>query len=95
MPVSIIHPLWVRTPMIKILTDHESHFSQPIMTVQTVADAICKQILSQNSGQVILPSHMAGLSLVRALPIWMQEAVRSIASGGLRNMRHVQQSKLK
>lgn len=88
---SVIHPLWVRTPMIKVLTDHEKHFRQPIMTVQVVSDAICKQILSQNSGQVILPASQSGASLVRAMPTWMQEGIRSFASGSLRTMRDVQQ----
>lgn len=88
---SVVHPMWVRTPMIKMLTDHESHFRQPIMTVEFVADAIAKQILSQNSGQVILPKSQSVASLVRAMPTWMQEGVRSIASGSLRRLREVQQ----
>jgi short-subunit dehydrogenase len=87
---SVVHPMWVRTPMIKMLTDHESHFRQPIMTVEFVANAIVKQILSQNSGQVILPAYQSGASLVRAMPTWMQEGVRSIASGSLRRLREVQ-----
>ncbi|KAJ5489531.1 Dehydrogenase RED2 [Penicillium diatomitis] len=88
---SVVHPMWVRTPMIKMLTDHESHFRQPIMTVEFVADAITKQILSQNSGQVILPRSQSVASAVRAMPTWMQEGVRSLASGSLRAMREVQQ----
>lgn len=88
---SVIHPLWVRTPMIKVLTDHEAHFRQPIMTVQVVSDAICKQILSQNSGQIILPASQSVASLVRAMPTWMQEGIRTFASGSLRKMRDVQQ----
>ncbi|KAJ5138142.1 uncharacterized protein N7443_009574 [Penicillium atrosanguineum] len=91
---SIIHPMWVRTPMIKLLTDHESHFRQPIMTVQTVSDAICKQILTQNSGQVILPKSQTAASLVRAMPTWMQEGIRTIASGSLRRLRDVQKQGL-
>jgi short-subunit dehydrogenase len=87
---SVVHPMWVRTPMIKMLTDHESHFRQPIMTVEFVANAIVKQILSQNSGQVILPEYQSAASLVRAMPTWMQEGVRSIASGSLRRLREVQ-----
>lgn len=76
--------------MIKMLTDYESHFRQPIMTVQTVADAICKQVLTQNSGQVILPTYQSNASLFRAMPTWMQEGVRTIASGSFRKLREVQ-----
>ncbi|KAJ5085047.1 hypothetical protein N7532_009818 [Penicillium argentinense] len=89
---SVVHPMWVRTPMIKMLTDHESHFRQPIMTVQVVSDAICKQILTQTSGQVILPKSQSAASLVRAMPTWMQEGIRTIASGSLRRLREVQKA---
>ncbi|CAI7664592.1 unnamed protein product [Penicillium pancosmium] len=87
---SVIHPMWVRTPMIKMLTDHESQFRQPIMTVQFVSDAICKQILTQTSGQIILPASQSAASLVRAMPTWIQEGIRTFASGSLRRMRNVQ-----
>ncbi|OQD80106.1 hypothetical protein PENANT_c039G02475 [Penicillium antarcticum] len=89
---SVIHPMWVRTPMIKVLTDNERHFSQPIMTPQVVSAAICKQILNQRSGQVILPSSQSVASLVRAMPTWMQEGVRALASGALKKMRLAQQA---
>lgn len=92
---SVIHPMWVRTPMIKMLTDHEKHFSQPIMTPQVVSGAICKQILTQTSGQVILPASQSVASLVRAMPTWMQEGVRTLASGALRRMRIAQQAEEK
>jgi hypothetical protein len=73
--------------MIQLLTDHEEHFDQPIMTPQVVSDAICKQILSQTSGQVILPARQSVASLVRGMPTWMQEGVRTFASSSLRKMR--------
>lgn len=82
--------MWVRTPMIKVLTDNESHFRQPIMTPQVVSNAICKQILKQRSGQIILPVNQSIASMVRGMPHWMQESVRSFVSGGLRRMRDVQ-----
>lgn len=78
--------------MIKMLTDHEAHFKQPIMTPQVVSDAICKQILTQTSGQVILPASQSVARLVRAMPTWMQEGVRTFASGALRRMRIAQQA---
>ncbi|KAJ5827837.1 hypothetical protein N7447_004600 [Penicillium robsamsonii] len=92
---SVIHPLWVRTPMIKMLTDHEAHLRQPIMTPQVVSEAICKQILTQTSGQVILPASQSMASLVRAMPAWMQEGVRTFASNALIKMRVAQQAEEK
>lgn len=76
--------------MIKMLTDHESHFRQPIMTPQVVSNAICKQILKQRSGQIILPKTQSIASVVRAMPMWLQEGVRAFASGALRKMRVAQ-----
>jgi hypothetical protein len=78
--------------MIKVLTDNERHFRQPIMTPQVVSAAICEQILKQRSGQVILPSSQSAASLVRAMPTWMQEGVRAFASGALKKMRLCQQA---
>ncbi|KAJ5359829.1 hypothetical protein N7517_009020 [Penicillium concentricum] len=92
---SVIHPMWVRTPMIKMLTDHEAHFSQPIMTPQDVSEAICKQILTQTSGQIILPASQSAASLVRAMPTWMQEGVRTFASSALIKMRVAQKAEEK
>ncbi|KAJ5186065.1 Short-chain dehydrogenase/reductase SDR [Penicillium cf. griseofulvum] len=89
---SIIHPWWVRTPMIKMLTDQEGHFRQPVMTTQVVSDAICKQILAQTSGQIILPASQSVASWVRAMPAWMQEGVRSFASSALIKMRIVEKA---
>ncbi|CAG8237219.1 unnamed protein product [Penicillium salamii] len=86
---SVVHPLWVRTPMITMLTDQGS-FKQPVMTPQVVADAICKQILTQSSGQILLPKSQSIASVVRAMPFWLQEAVRTHASGDLRKMRVAQ-----
>ena len=87
--------MWVRTPMIQVLTDNEAHFHQPIMTPQVVSDAICKQILTQMSGQVILPAGQSGASLVRAMPTWMQEGVRTFASGALKKLRIARQKEEK
>lgn len=83
----IIHPLWVRTNMITMLTDSGGDFNQPILTPEMVSRAICKQILSQSSGQVILPSRLTSYSLVRAFPTWAQETARGIGSSILYNLR--------
>lgn len=62
------------------------------MTPQIVADAIVKQIVSQNSGQVILPAHLTTAKLIRAMPNWLQETVRVIESGKLAKMRVLQKN---
>lgn len=84
---SVIHPMWVATPMIKQLTDAGSVFKQPIMTVETVSNAVVKQILGQKSGQVILPPNLSNYRLVRAFPLWLQEIARGIGSNQLFQLR--------
>ncbi|KAL3445404.1 hydroxysteroid 17-beta dehydrogenase 11 [Aspergillus insuetus] len=83
---SIIHPNWVRTPMITTLTSAGDRFRQPILTPKEVADAVVKQILAQKSGQVVLPGHLKPLSWLRALPFWIQGAVRGAAARSLKSV---------
>ncbi|KAL2837379.1 hypothetical protein BJX68DRAFT_259605 [Aspergillus pseudodeflectus] len=87
---SIIHPNWVRTPMITTLTSAGDRFSQPILTPKEVADAVVRQILAQKSGQVILPGHLKPLSSLRALPLWIQGAVRGAAARSLKSVTDLQ-----
>lgn len=85
---SVIHPMWVQTQMIKQLTD--AGFKEPIMTAQTVSNAIIKQIVTQRSGQIILPASRSGVSVIRALPGWLQDVARGIGSAPLRKLRDTQ-----
>ncbi|KAH8432507.1 SDR family oxidoreductase [Aspergillus melleus] len=89
---SVIHPFWVRTPMIKQLIDAGKEFRQPIITPEMVSAAVVKQILTQSSGQVILPNHLMPISLVRAFPSWVQDLVRNVGSKDLKHLREWQAS---
>ena len=77
--------MWVQTAMIKMLTD--AKFGQPVMTVQTVSDAVIDQIVNQNSGTVILPRNLSYYRLIRAFPSWLQEIARGIGSKPFLKMR--------
>ncbi|KAL4943977.1 hypothetical protein BDV06DRAFT_188524 [Aspergillus oleicola] len=92
---SVVHPLWVRTPMIKVLTDAGSEFKQPILTPEMVSEAVVKQVLAQRSGQIILPSYYTPLSMLRALPNWFQEFARGVGSRDFIKLREWQQKQLK
>ncbi|RAH81372.1 NAD(P)-binding protein [Aspergillus japonicus CBS 114.51] len=87
---SVIHPYWVRTPMIQQLTDAGDLFKQPVMTVERVATAITRQVVSGKSGQVILPEAYSVASMVRAFPTWLQEHVRGLSSKDIRRLREAQ-----
>ncbi|RAL15833.1 SDR family oxidoreductase [Aspergillus homomorphus CBS 101889] len=87
---SVIHPYWVRTPMIQQLTDAGDLFKQPVLTVERVAAAITRQVVSGKSGQIFLPEGYSVVSMVRALPTWLQEHVRGLSSKDIRRLREVQ-----
>ncbi|KAL1961042.1 hypothetical protein VTO42DRAFT_4930 [Malbranchea cinnamomea] len=84
---SVIHPQWVRTPMVQQLSDAGSAFRMPIMGPEVVSRAVVRQIVAQRSGQVILPASSSGLSLLRAAPIWLQEIARNIGSGMIKDVK--------
>ncbi|KAL1964868.1 hypothetical protein VTN77DRAFT_6370 [Rasamsonia byssochlamydoides] len=84
---SIIHPLWVRTPLIKRITDAGSLFRQSIMEPGEVSAAIVKHLLSGNSGQVIIPTRASIYPLIRALPSWLQEMLRGVGSRDLKRVQ--------
>ncbi|KAK5043608.1 hypothetical protein LTR84_011368 [Exophiala bonariae] len=70
---SIIHPTWIRTPLIEPLIA-TGKFTQRVLEVTDVSKVVVKQIVNQSSGQVAIPASAQNLALLRALPIWLQEA---------------------
>lgn len=73
--------------MIQVLSDAGKEFKMPIMGPEVVSEAVVQQILSQSSGQVILPPRNSALSCLRAAPIWLQEIARNIGSGMLKDLK--------
>ncbi|QQK42841.1 Short-chain dehydrogenase/reductase SDR [Penicillium digitatum] len=84
---SIIHPLWVQTPMIKGFTTYEADFRQPLLNVKDVSQAVVEHIVTWKSGQTSVPTHSSVIGSLRASPLWLQEAVRSYLSKVLLQVR--------
>ncbi|OBR15566.1 Short-chain dehydrogenase [Colletotrichum higginsianum IMI 349063] len=51
-------------------------FILPALEPETVADAIVKQVLSGESGQIVLPAYGNMLTALRAFPHWYQHKLR-------------------
>ncbi|KAJ5754133.1 uncharacterized protein N7511_008286, partial [Penicillium nucicola] len=85
---SIIHPHWVQTPMIDGFMQYQSQFAQPVMKPEVVAEAVVEQILFKLSDQVFLPQSMWTAGVLRALPQWLQEMLRSIFSKTVLRVRN-------
>jgi short-subunit dehydrogenase len=75
---TVVHPTWVRTPLIEELTKQDS-FKSFLLEPETVRDAVVKQLLSGKGAQIILPERMSffGLAGIRGWPSWLQETVRN------------------
>lgn len=61
------------------------------MTPEKVSQAVIKQVVSQNSGQVIIPSTHGVASLLRGFPNWIQERLRDRSSGAFLRLRQLEQ----
>lgn len=61
------------------------------MTPEKVSQAVVKQLVSQNSGQVVVPSTHGGASLLRGFPNWIQERLRDHSSGAFLRLRQMEQ----
>ncbi|CEL03925.1 Putative Hydroxysteroid 17-beta dehydrogenase 11 [Aspergillus calidoustus] len=88
---SIIHPLWVQTPMIGDLVENRARFGQPIMTPDRVSKAVIQQLVKGNGGQVIVPSSHGFASMLRGLPSWIQERLRDRQSQNFVRLRRAEQ----
>lgn len=56
---------------------NSSSFLMPSLEVESVADAIVKKILAEQSGQVIIPGFANTLTWLRGMPHWYQLGLRS------------------
>ncbi|KAJ3532308.1 hypothetical protein NM208_g7904 [Fusarium decemcellulare] len=76
---SVIHPTWVRTPMIADLVA-DGKLNDTTVAPEEVAGKVVEQILSGFGSQIIVPSGLGWTSLIRGLPGWLQEILRDKVS---------------
>lgn len=80
-----IHPNWARTPLLAPVEQELKKQGSAIIEPTAVADAIVGRIMGCSGGQVFLPSSINKISLLRGLPNWVQENVRSGLSKAIYN----------
>ncbi|OQE87899.1 hypothetical protein PENNAL_c0018G03665 [Penicillium nalgiovense] len=68
------------TPMIKGFTKYQADFGQPLLDPKDVSQAVVEHIVTRKSGQIIVPRHLSVAGSLRALPLWLQEVIRSYFS---------------
>jgi all-trans-retinol dehydrogenase (NAD+) len=72
-----IHPGWIRTPLLKPVIKELEQRGSTVMEPEDVADNIVARVLACKGGQVFLPEGMRSISMLRGLPNWLQDSVRS------------------
>ena len=73
---SVVHPSWVRTPMIEKLSSNPN-FKDSIIEPEDVAKAIVDQLVSGRGTQIIIPRSGGWASSIRGFPLWLQEKLRT------------------
>ncbi|KAI0148712.1 NAD(P)-binding protein [Xylariaceae sp. FL1272] len=73
---TVVHPHFVRTPLIKDFGDFLESVGTPMLTSEQVADPIIAQLKSCRGGQVFTPNHTSVVSGIRGWPTWAQEMLR-------------------
>ncbi|KAL3443793.1 hypothetical protein BJX65DRAFT_320448 [Aspergillus insuetus] len=86
---SVIHPNFVQTPMTSHLFQKGVLSGEPLITTEQVSQAVVKQLVEGNSGQVIVPSTRGILAVIRALPGWVQKKLFDQASQPFYRMGHL------
>jgi len=85
--ISIVHPTWVKTPLIARAIGR-SEFTEVILEPEPVASTIVKQIISGRSAQLLIPEEMGVVATLRSWPSWMQERVRNKIALQLAFIKH-------
>ncbi|KAK2043975.1 NAD(P)-binding protein [Colletotrichum somersetense] len=78
---TIIHPTWVKTPLVE--KELATGKLGAHVTAHDVASAVVRQVTSGYGGQLIVPSGMGWMSMLRGFPVWFQEDFRDTWSQGL------------
>ncbi|KAI1309564.1 NAD(P)-binding protein [Xylaria venustula] len=73
---TVVHPNFVRTPLIENWADHLENSGVRMLTGEQVAEPIFRQIKSQRAGQLIVPRSATIIAGIRGWPTWMQELIR-------------------
>jgi all-trans-retinol dehydrogenase (NAD+) len=79
---TVVHPSWVRTPLVGGYESHLEKTQGKLMKPEHIAKRIVDQVISCRGGQLIMPKRLALAAGIRALPNWLQEFVRDKAVGG-------------
>ncbi|CAK7229722.1 hypothetical protein SCUCBS95973_007324 [Sporothrix curviconia] len=78
---TVVHPHFVRTPLLGEVeqdtdANNRKRFQGDLLDARYVSTTIVEQVLAGKSGQLFFPPKFAVASILRGLPVWLQERVR-------------------
>ncbi|KAH7010480.1 hypothetical protein EDB80DRAFT_750812 [Ilyonectria destructans] len=76
---SVVHPSWVRTPMITRLIEQRT-FNDPTVSADDVATRVVDALYSGYGSQMCVPESLNWTSMIRGMPAWLQEGLRDNVS---------------
>ena len=79
--VTIVHPLWVSTPLVAHAKAEIEASSGPMLTPQEVGKTITDQVWKCRGGRLIVPGKMGWFYTTRAWPLWMLDLIKGGGKG--------------
>ncbi|OLN96198.1 hypothetical protein CCHL11_03263 [Colletotrichum chlorophyti] len=79
---TVVHSAWVRTPVIEKLVE-TGKLREPTVLAADVAGVVVNQIFTGYGAQICVLSSLGWTSMVRGIPVWLQEGLRDSTMRGL------------
>ncbi|RKF82626.1 Epidermal retinol dehydrogenase 2 [Golovinomyces cichoracearum] len=90
-----VNPSWIRTPLTKRLSQVPV-FKPEIMDPEYVIQKIVKQVISGESGNIILPKKLYLLSTLRHWPSWAQITFRNLIGSNMKAVKdHLEEAQIR
>ncbi|KAI9157985.1 Dehydrogenase RED2 [Paramyrothecium foliicola] len=80
---TIVHPSYVRTPMINHLIKNVARAGFSVLYPKEVATEVVKQIKRRQGGMLVLPLFVSIIATLRTWPYWMQQLLHTTVGGTL------------
>ncbi|KAJ8124256.1 hypothetical protein O1611_g9385 [Lasiodiplodia mahajangana] len=85
---TVVHPNFVRTPLIKDFVGHLERSNLTMLTPDDVATPIVEQIKRRRGGPLIVPSWASPIAGIKAWPIWIQTVLQDGVGRMSSNLAH-------
>lgn len=77
---TVVHPNFVRTPLVAAFTDKLEAAGIKLLTSEEVAKQLTDQVFACKGAQVVCPERMSFISGFRSLPLWIQNPIRNMVA---------------